>query len=94
VPYQDLQIELDGGVCWLTLDRPEQMNALTPEMGDGLVSALEQSVQGVFLLMALAAGVGVSVVPLLPGGRAAEHARSVARGSAPYERVESSSTTG
>lgn len=41
--YQDLQIELSGGVCWLTLDRPEQMNALTPEMGDGLVSALEQA---------------------------------------------------
>jgi enoyl-CoA hydratase/carnithine racemase len=43
VPYRDLQIELDGGVCWLTLDRPEQMNALTPEMGDGLVAALEQA---------------------------------------------------
>ncbi len=43
MPYQDLQIELDGGICWLTLDRPEQMNALTPEMGDGLVSALEQA---------------------------------------------------
>lgn len=43
MPYQDLQIELDGGVCWFTLDRPEQMNALTPEMGDGLVSALEQA---------------------------------------------------
>ncbi|HZQ38282.1 MAG TPA: enoyl-CoA hydratase-related protein [Dehalococcoidia bacterium] len=43
MPYRDLQVELDGGVCWLTLDRPEQMNALTPEMGDGLVAALDQA---------------------------------------------------
>jgi len=73
---------------------PLERAALPADAAAALVSALEQSVQGVFLLMALAAGVGVSVVPLLPGGRAAEHARSVARGSAPYERVESSSTTG
>ncbi|HEY7294777.1 MAG TPA: enoyl-CoA hydratase-related protein, partial [Dehalococcoidia bacterium] len=43
MPYQDLQLEVRDGACWITLDRPEQMNALSPEMGDGLVSALEQA---------------------------------------------------
>jgi len=43
MPYRDIQVEVQNFVATLTLDRPEQMNALSPEMGDGLLAALEQA---------------------------------------------------
>ncbi len=36
----DLEIRLDGGALWLTLNRPDQFNALTGEMVLGLVEQL------------------------------------------------------
>jgi enoyl-CoA hydratase len=36
----DLQIQVDDGALWLTLNRPEQFNALTGEMVVGLVEQL------------------------------------------------------
>ncbi len=41
--YPDIQVEMAGHVVTVTLDRPEQMNALTPEMSDSLLAALEQA---------------------------------------------------
>jgi EmrB/QacA subfamily drug resistance transporter len=57
---------------------PTERAALAPATEILLRDALEQAVQGVFLLIALACFVGVALVRLLPGGRAAEHARPVA----------------
>jgi EmrB/QacA subfamily drug resistance transporter len=63
---------------------PVERAALDPATAALLRGALEQAVQGVFLLIALACFVGVAVVRLLPGGRAAEHAETVAS-SAPAD---------
>jgi len=38
--YRHLQVETDGGIAILTLNRPEKRNALSAEMIDELVSAL------------------------------------------------------
>lgn len=37
-----LRVETEDGVGWLTFDRPERHNALTIEMSDAIVAALEQ----------------------------------------------------
>lgn len=34
--YETLQYEVDGHVAWLRLDRPEKLNAMTPQMWDEL----------------------------------------------------------
>lgn len=34
--YETLQIESDGAIDWLTLNRPERLNAITPQMCDEL----------------------------------------------------------
>ena len=36
----DLEVRLDEGALWLTLNRPEQFNALTGEMVIGLIEQL------------------------------------------------------
>lgn len=36
----ELLVSLDAGALWLTLDRPEALNALTPEMADELTAVL------------------------------------------------------
>ncbi len=41
--YPDIQVEMAEHIVTLTLDRPEQMNALTPEMADSILAALEQA---------------------------------------------------
>ncbi len=61
---------------------PVERAALPPSAEALLRAALEQSVQGVFLLIALVAFVGIAVVRLLPGGRAAEHVRVMAASDA------------
>ena len=37
--YQNLVLEIDGGVAIVTLSRPEKLNAYTTEMGDEVVAA-------------------------------------------------------
>jgi enoyl-CoA hydratase len=38
-----LDVRREHGVLWLTLDRPEQLNALTAELSDALATELEQA---------------------------------------------------
>jgi len=38
-----MAISTDGGALWITLDRPERLNALTAEMADRLAEELEQA---------------------------------------------------
>jgi enoyl-CoA hydratase len=40
----DLQTRLDDGALWLTLNRPEVFNALSPEMADDVARLLEEAV--------------------------------------------------
>ena len=40
--YQQIRYECDQGVAVVTLCRPDQLNAYTPDMGEELVSALRQ----------------------------------------------------
>jgi 2-(1,2-epoxy-1,2-dihydrophenyl)acetyl-CoA isomerase len=39
VGYQNLLLEIDGGIATVTLHRPEKLNAYTTEMGDEVVAA-------------------------------------------------------
>ena len=75
----DLGVARDGRVLTLTLDRPEQLNALTDEMSDALASELE----------AAATYDGVRVVVLRGAGRAfcseADIVRPVAEADAPMQ---------
>jgi 2-(1,2-epoxy-1,2-dihydrophenyl)acetyl-CoA isomerase len=41
--YPDIAFDLSDHVGTITLDRPEQLNALSPEMADSIVAALEQA---------------------------------------------------
>jgi enoyl-CoA hydratase/carnithine racemase len=43
VGYQDILVDVRQGVLTITLDRPEAMNALSPEMGDSLAAALDEA---------------------------------------------------
>jgi 2-(1,2-epoxy-1,2-dihydrophenyl)acetyl-CoA isomerase len=40
--FPEIQFELSDHVATITLDRPEQLNALSPEMSESVVTALEQ----------------------------------------------------
>ncbi len=40
--YEDIQVERDGGVGIITLDRPKVLNALSPQLLTELVDALEE----------------------------------------------------
>ncbi len=39
---EDLHFELDGSVAWITLNRPESMNAMSADMMRGLADALDR----------------------------------------------------
>ena len=74
-----LVVEVDGGVAWVRLSRPDAMNALDEALKDALVAALES----------LAADESVRCVVLTGSGRAfcvgqdlKEHVRSLADESA------------
>ena len=63
---------------------PAQTATLDPAVAAALRHALEQGLHGVFLLMGLAALIGLVVVLLcMPGGRAAEHMRAAPVPAAP-----------
>lgn len=40
--YRDILIDVDDHIATITLDRPEQMNALSAEMGESLVSGIQE----------------------------------------------------
>jgi len=42
VGYADLQVELRDHIATITLDRPEQMNALSPAMAESLAAAVQE----------------------------------------------------
>ena len=42
MPFETIQLDHSGEIATLTLNRPEKRNALSPEMIDEIVSALEQ----------------------------------------------------
>ncbi|HWK63348.1 MAG TPA: enoyl-CoA hydratase/isomerase family protein [Rhizobiaceae bacterium] len=39
---QDVLFEVDGAIAIITLNRPQKLNAVTPEMADAIVAAVEQ----------------------------------------------------
>ncbi|MGV6874195.1 enoyl-CoA hydratase [Pseudochelatococcus sp. B33] len=51
---------IEDGIAWLTLNRPERMNALSPDLVEALLAALER----------LAADQGIAAVVLTGAGRA------------------------
>lgn len=40
----DLDVRVDDGALWLTMNRPDVLNAMSPEMSDGIASHAEQAV--------------------------------------------------
>lgn len=40
----DLDVRVDDGALWLTMNRPDVLNAMSPEMSDGIASHVEQAV--------------------------------------------------
>jgi 2-(1,2-epoxy-1,2-dihydrophenyl)acetyl-CoA isomerase len=45
VAMQTVELKIDGGVAWITLNRPDALNAWTRELGEDLGSALEQAAE-------------------------------------------------
>lgn len=41
--YETIKIEQRGGVAWITLQRPEAMNSLSPQLVEELAAALDQA---------------------------------------------------
>lgn len=41
--YQDIRCDLDGGVLWVTLNRPDKLNAYTPRMGAELLDVFDRA---------------------------------------------------
>jgi methylglutaconyl-CoA hydratase len=46
MPYETLQLEISGPLATLTLNRPEKRNAISPQMIDDLLAALDAVEQG------------------------------------------------
>lgn len=40
--YQEIQVGISAGIATLTLNRPQRLNAYTPDMGEELVAAIRQ----------------------------------------------------
>ncbi|MEH6584410.1 MAG: enoyl-CoA hydratase/isomerase family protein [Halioglobus sp.] len=43
MPYQEIQLSREAGTVIITLNRPEKLNAYTPDMGEELVHALREA---------------------------------------------------
>ena len=59
--YEDLLFDVKNGVALITLNRPEKLNAWTPEMGTSLRRAVTQSAkdEGVRVIVVTGAGRGL-----------------------------------
>ncbi len=54
----DLDVRLDEGALWLTMNRPEVLNAMSPEMSDGLARHAEEAVSDAAVRVVVLTGVG------------------------------------
>ena len=54
----DLDVRLDDGALWLTMNRPEVLNAMSPEMSDGVASYAEKAVSDDEVRVVVLTGVG------------------------------------
>ncbi len=54
----DLDVRLDDGALWLTMNRPEVLNAMSPEMSDGVASYAEKAVSDDAVRVVVLTGVG------------------------------------
>src|SRR3954466_13047718 len=79
----DLKVRIDGGALWLTLNRPDQFNALTGEMVIALIGELRGAV----------ARDDVRVV-VLTGTGAAFSAGAASGGENPHEKYASAGADG
>lgn len=48
----------DGPICWITLNRPERMNAVTPELYDALGEAVARAAEDAAVLAVVLTGAG------------------------------------
>ena len=42
MPFETLRTEEKDGVLWITLNRPDKLNAFNEQMGDDLLEALKE----------------------------------------------------
>ncbi len=74
VDYQELTLERDGGVALVTLQRPEKMNALGPQLVHELLRAVESTAHddAVKVMVLTGAGRGFCAGADVSGGAAAQ----------------------
>jgi 2-(1,2-epoxy-1,2-dihydrophenyl)acetyl-CoA isomerase len=58
VALQTVQLNIAGGVAWITLNRPDALNAWTVELGEALASALEHAAETPEVRAIVLAGAG------------------------------------
>ena len=56
--YQNILYEVDDGIATLTLNRPEKLNAYTPEMGDEIVDAFARARDDAAVRVVILTGAG------------------------------------
>jgi len=73
MPFETLKTESKGGVLWLTLNRPDRLNAFNERMGDDLLEALKEGERssGDRCIVLTGEGRAFSVGEDLSGNRAA-----------------------
>ncbi|MCD4533985.1 enoyl-CoA hydratase-related protein [Nocardioides sp. cx-169] len=57
---KDLQVRLDDGALWLTMDRPDVLNAMSPTMAGDLARLLEEAVGREDVRVVVLAGAGAA----------------------------------
>jgi enoyl-CoA hydratase/carnithine racemase len=56
--YEAIQYAVDGGVATITLDRPEKLNAYTPQMGEDVVAAFRAAREDALVRAVILTGAG------------------------------------